>query len=96
MGGGAGALALVVAVTVVGVVTGIYQPVFWFATFVMIAGKKTLGGHLSSSVLSKTSTFQGITIPEIQGGLVSFNTWILLMLLRQNITWKAIFFLVVS
>ena len=36
MGGGDGAL-VPVAVTV-GVVTGISQPVFWFATFVMIAG----------------------------------------------------------
>lgn len=98
MGGGAGALAHV-AVTVavaVGVVTGIYQPVSWFATFVMIAGKRILGGHLSSSVLSRTSTFQGIIIPEIQGGLDSFNMWIQLMLPRQNTTWKAIYFLVVS
>jgi len=96
MGGGAGALAPVAVTVGVGVVTGISQPVFWFATFVMIAGKRTLGGHLSSSVLSRTSTFQGIIIPEIQGGLVSFSMWTLLMLLRQNITWKAIFFLVVS
>ena len=38
MGGGAGALAPVAVMVGVGVVTGISQPVFWFATFVMIAG----------------------------------------------------------
>jgi hypothetical protein len=60
MEGGAGALAL--GAGLVGVVTVISQPVSWFATYVMIAGKKTSGGHLSSLVPSRTSTFLGITI----------------------------------
>jgi hypothetical protein len=71
MEGGAGALAP--GADMVEVVTEICRPVFWFATFVMIAGKRILGDLLSSSVLSRTSTFQGTIILEIHGGLVSFN-----------------------
>lgn len=93
MGGEVGALALG---DDMGVVAETCLLVFWFETYVMIAGKKTSEGHLSSLVLSRTSTCRGIIILENHEGLVLFNMWILLMLLRQNITWMVIFFLAVS
>lgn len=93
MGGGVEAQALEADMEVV---AGTSRPVFWFAIYAMIAGKKISGSRLSSLVLSRTFTCQGIIIPEIREGLGSFNLWTLLMLLMQNITWMVIFFLAVS